>query len=35
VASKDQKEFVQDLKPVYAAVNKSSTVEALLELSAK
>ena len=35
VASRDQKEFVQDLKPVYAAVNKSSAEEALLELSAK
>ncbi len=35
VASKDQKEFVKDLKPVYAAVNKSSAEEALLELSAK
>lgn len=35
VASKDQKEFVKDLKPVYAAVNKASAEEALLELSAK
>ena len=35
LASKDQKEFIKDLKPVYAAVNKSSAEEALLELSAK
>ncbi len=35
VASKDQKDFVKDLKPVYAAVNKASAEEALLELSAK
>ncbi len=35
VSSKDQKEFLQDLKPVYAAVNKASAEEALLELSTK
>ena len=35
VSSKDQKEFLLDLKPVYAAVNKASAEEALLELSAK
>jgi transposase-like protein len=35
VASKDQKEFMQDPKPVYAAVNKPSDEEALLELVAK
>jgi transposase-like protein len=35
VSSKDQKEFLLDLKPVYAAVNKSSAEEALLELAAK
>jgi transposase-like protein len=35
VASKDQKEFMQDLKPVYGAVNKLSAEDALLELVAK
>jgi transposase-like protein len=35
VSSKDQKEFLQDLKPVYAAINIASAEEALLELSAK
>jgi transposase-like protein len=35
VASKDQKEFVKDLKPVYAAINKLSAEDALLELVAK
>ena len=35
VSSKDQKEFMQDLKPVYAAVNKPTAEEALLELVTK
>ncbi len=35
VASKDQKEFLQALKPVYAAVNKPTAREALLDLSAR
>lgn len=35
VASKDQKEFIKDLKPVYSAVNKLSAEDALLALVAK
>lgn len=35
VASKDQKSFMQDLKPVYQAINKQVAEDALLELSAK
>jgi putative transposase len=33
VASKDQKAFMQDLKPVYQALTKSQAEDALLELS--
>jgi transposase-like protein len=35
IASKDQKAFTQDLKPVYQAINKQVAEDALLELSAK
>lgn len=35
VASKHQKEFMKDLKPVYQAVNRDAAEHALLELDAK
>ncbi|MBS9783296.1 MAG: IS256 family transposase [Pasteurella sp.] len=35
VASKDQKEFIRDLKPIYKAVNKEAAETALDELEAK
>jgi putative transposase len=35
IASKDQKAFMQDLKPVYQAISKQAAEDALLELSTK